>query len=661
MNPIQTLFYTALGLIAFSGVPGLFFNRQSLGGQWLSTPLFCLGSAAGLAASFMSLIQGVSEAWTLPLSVCGGKISFLLDPLASIFLASIFLISAMGSIYGLEYWKQTQHPENGRKLRFFYGFMSVGVALVVVAHDSLFFLFSWEVMALSAFLLVTTEDEKKETRQAGWVYFVATHFSTLFLFAFFAFLHQAKGSFEITPFNPGEISASGADGLFLLALLAFGLKAGLFPFHVWLPSAHANAPTHVSAFLSGVLLKVGIYGLVRVCWLFTNPTLWWGTLLIVLGIFSSVLGVAFALGQHDLKRLLAYHSVENIGIIFLGLGLALIGKSMGRNDLVLLGMAGALLHVWNHGLFKSLLFFGAGSVIHALHTREIDQMGGVGKKMPKTALWFLIGAAAICGLPPLNGFISEFLIYLGLFKAMNLPGMELNWSLWMGVPALAFTGALAVACFTKVCGAVFLGSPRSPAVPEPKEGGIAIIFPMVLLGVLCFWIGLFPQTVAPLLESAVWSWVPLPAAAPTLAACAPLSLLSGIALSLLLVILIGKVLLSRRPQGGKAPAPVLTWDCGYIHPTPSMQYTASSYAQTLVDFFKWILVPEKSSVRIGGPFPRTTSFHSHVPETVLDRVLYPLFRGIQWVFSWSKYLQVGYLQAYVFYIFLALTFFILWR
>ncbi len=659
MTPL--LLYTALGLAAFSGVPGLFFNRSSMGGQFLSIPLFCLGSTAGLIVAFTSLIHGVSEEWTLPLSVCGGKISFLIDPLASVFLVSIFLISALGSLYGLEYWKQTLHPENGRKLRFFYGFLAVGMALVVVAHDSIFFLFSWEVMALSAFFLITTEDEKKETRQAGWVYFVATHFSTLFLFAFFAFLRQAKGTFEILPLKAGEISASGADGLFLLALLAFGLKAGLFPLHVWLPSAHANAPSHVSAFLSGVLLKVGVYGMVRICWLFENPPLWWGTLLIVLGILSSVLGVAFALGQHDLKRLLAYHSVENIGIIFLGLGLALIGKTMGRSDLVLLGMAGALLHVWNHGLFKSLLFLGAGSVIHALHTREIDRMGGVGKKMPRTSLLFLVGSAAICGLPPLNGFISEFLIFLGFFKALTLPGLETNFGLWMGVPALAMTGALALACFTKVYGAVFLGSPRTPSVPEAREGGRAILFPMVLLGSLCFWIGLFPQTVAPLLESVVRSWESLPAAVPTLAECEPLNVLSGIGISLLAFFFIGLYWLNRRPKGVEAPSLVLTWDCGYIQPAPSMQYTASSYAQTLVDFFKWILLPDKSSVHIKGNFPKGGSFHSHVPETVLDRILYPLIRAIQWIFNWSKYLQVGYLQAYVFYIFMALAFFILWR
>ncbi len=656
------LFLTSVGLVAFSGVPGLFFNRRSMWGQFISILFFCAGSLAGLAAVLQSFLQGAAEEWALPLSVCGGNVSFRVDPLASIFLAGIFLVSAMGSLFGLEYWRQTRHPESGRKLRFFYGFLTAGMALVVAAHDSLFFLFSWEVMALSAFFLVSTEDEKKETRQAGWVYFVATHFSTLFLFLFFALLRQARGSFELVPFQAGELPAPEADGLFLLALLAFGLKAGLFPLHVWLPAAHANAPSHVSAVLSGVLLKVGVYGLMRACWLFPHPPDWWGSLLIGMGLVSCVLGVAFALGQHDLKRLLAYHSVENIGIIFLGLGLALWGRSQARPELVLLGLSGALLHVWNHGLFKSLLFLAAGSVIHSTHTREIDQMGGLGKKMPRTALLFLVGAAAICGLPPLNGFISEFLIYIGFFKALNLPGLGGNWGLWMGAPALALTGGLAVACFTKVYGVVFLGEPRTAAAANAKEGGKAVLLPLLLLGSLCFWIGLFPQTVAPFLEAASKSWAPPGTApGPSLSGLAPFGLFSAVGLSLLSLFFIGKNGLDRRFKSRKAPSPVLTWDCGYLRPSPSMQYSASSYAQTLVDFFKWALVPQKNPVRLKETFPKPVSFHSRVPETVLERVFLPVVKGLQWVFQWSRYLQVGYLQAYVAYIFLTLVFFILWR
>src|SRR5262249_9358993 len=339
--------------------------------------------------------------------------------LSAIFLVPVFLISLLGNVYGLDYWKQTAHPENGRKLRLFYGLLTAGMALLVIARNSILFLFGWEIMALSAFFLVTTEDNDTEVRAAGWVYLVATHVATLCLFALFALLRMAGGSFALTPLAEGSVTPALATAIFVLALVGFGLKAGIMPLHIWLPGAHAAAPSHVSAIMSGVLIKMGIYGLVRVTSLLPTPPLEWGTTVLVLGAVSGVLGVAFAIGQHDLKRLLAYHSIENIGIIAMGLGLAMIGRTLSRPDWVLLGLAGVLLHVWNPALFKALLFLSAGSVIHATHSREIDRLGGLAKTMPWTALSFLVGAMAICGLPPLNGFVSEFLIYLGMFGTLG--------------------------------------------------------------------------------------------------------------------------------------------------------------------------------------------------------------------------------------------------
>src|SRR5205807_3118219 len=269
---------------------------------------------------------------------------------------------------------------------------------------------------------VATEDHEESVRAAGWRYLAASHLAALCLFAMFALLRSATGTFNLVAI-PDTLSIPGmATAIFLLALIGFGLKAGIMPMHVWLPSAHANAPSHVSALLSGLMIKMGIYGLVRICSLLPTPPVWWGSLLLGFGAISGVLGVAFAIGQHDLKRLLAYHSIENIGIIVMGLGLAMLGRSLNRTDWILLGLGGALLHVWNHALFKSLLFLSAGSVVHAAHTREIDRLGGLGKVMPCTAFCFLIGAVAICGLPPLNGFVSELLIYLGLFRSLGING-----------------------------------------------------------------------------------------------------------------------------------------------------------------------------------------------------------------------------------------------
>ena len=332
---------------------------------------------------------------------------------------------------------------------------------------------------------------------------ITTHTGTLALFALFALLRAATGDYLFP--GAGSVSAGGAAAtwIFAAALFGFGMKAGLMPLHVWLPSAHANAPSHVSAFMSGVILKMGIYGLVRTFSFFSGIPLWWGALVLMLGVASGIAGVAFAIGQHDLKRLLAYHSIENIGIITMGIGVALIGRAVGNPALAFFGMAGALLHVVNHATFKSLLFLAAGSVIHASGTREIDEMGGAARRLPWTSGFFLVGAIAICGLPPLNGFVSEFLIYLGLFTAATEGSGASAAFPALAAPALALIGGLAVACFVKVFGVVFLGSPRSPGAGAGDEAGRWMLAPMAVLAAICAAIGLAPQSVAGILAAAV--------------------------------------------------------------------------------------------------------------------------------------------------------------
>ncbi|HMC88640.1 MAG TPA: proton-conducting transporter membrane subunit, partial [Gemmataceae bacterium] len=415
----EALVLWGIVIAAGSGVPALLPGWSSMSGQWLTTLLAVLGAGLGLCGVGTFWAAGDSQPIVLPWPIPGAEFSVAMDGLAAIFLVPIFLISLLGNVYGLSYWKQADHPGNGRKLRLFYGTLTGGMALLVIARNSILFLFGWEIMALSAFFLVTTEDHEKEVRETGWIYLVATHLATLCLFALFALLRAATGSFALEPLEAASLTPRMATMIFVLALVGFGLKAGIMPLHVWLPSSHAIAPSHVSAIMSGVIIKMGIYGLVRVTSLLPNPPPEWGGVVLGLGVTSGALGVAFAIGQHDLKRLLAYHSVENIGIILMGLGLALLGRALGRADWVILGLSGALLHVWNHALFKALLFLSAGSVIHAVHTRAIDHLGGLAKSMPWTALSFLVGAVAICGLPPLNGFVSEFLIYLGLFGTLG--------------------------------------------------------------------------------------------------------------------------------------------------------------------------------------------------------------------------------------------------
>jgi hydrogenase-4 component B len=600
-----------------------------------------------------------------------------LDGLSAVFLLPIFLIFLLGSIYGLSYWRQTEHPENGRKLRMFYGLLTASMAVVVLAKNALLFLMGWEVMALAGFFLVATEDEEPAARAAGWLYLAAAHISVLCLFALFALLRNLAGTFTLVPLAEGAVTPALAAVIFLLALVGFGFKAGIMPLHVWLPSSHALAPSHVSALLSGVMIKMGIYGLVRVCSLLPNPPIWWGGVLLALGVISGVLGVAFAIGQHDLKRLLAYHSIENIGIIVMGVGLAMLGRSLGRVDWIVLGLGGALLHVWNHALFKSLLFLSAGSVIHAVHTREIDQLGGLAKTMPRTAVCFLIGAVAICGLPPLNGFVSELLIYLGLFRTMGSGGPPSWAGAAFAVPALALIGALAVACFVKVYGAVFLGVKRSAHVAEAQESGLLMIAPMAVLASACVLIGLAPVLAAPLLEQGITAWTGEPIGADfSLTALAPLGWISFTGLVLIVFLLGGSLLLGarirrygsriRKNAGPRILAkaatagPTVTWGCGYLAPTPRMQYTSSSFAQMLVGLFAWALRPKTKEPQVRGIFPAATQFHSDVPDAVLEEAVWPATRLLVRVASGFRIFQQGSIQAYLLYIFVILMVLLFW-
>jgi hydrogenase-4 component B len=647
-----SLIFTAIILHLTSGIPGLFLGRRSPAGQYLAALMAITGSLLGIWGAIQTLCGTATPYYELPWGLPLGHFSLQIDGLTAFFLIPIFLMGALGALYGLSYWNQSEHPENGRQLRFFYGALAGSMALVVMARDGVFFLFAWEAMALSAYFLITTEDQDEKVRQAGWIYLVATHAGSLCLFGLFALFYLATGHFAFQPFQPGTVAPWILTAIFFLSLIGFGFKAGLFPLHFWLPGAHANAPSHVSALMSGVMIKMGVYGILRVCWMIPNPPLSWGILILVLGTLSSLLGVLYALGQHDIKRLLAYHSIENIGIIFMGLGIALVGRSLAHPDLIILGMAGCLLHIWNHSLFKSLLFFGAGSVMHATGSRQIDRMGGLGKKMPYTSAFFILGAIAICGLPPLNGFISELFIYLGLFRTV-LNGNEtqpVSVCLGLAAPALAMTGALAVACFVKVSGIVFLGEPRTEKAAKAQESPITMIIPMAVLSAGCILIGLFPVFLAPVLDKIIpdcnleMKGIHLP-----LMDMAPLSWITFMGIGLLVVIGIIFLWLRHRLPADKTPQ-TGTWDCGYAAPSARMEYTASSFAQMLVSQFGGILRPREHRPELKGLFPASTHFESHIEDSVLDRCLKPLTQRVQKKVHQFRWFHQGLVQPYIFYI-----------
>ncbi len=547
---------------AFSGLPAAVSSKRSNAAQALTTCILVAANVVGLCAVYRWWSDGPLAPWRCPSPIAGYSISIALDGLAAFFLLPILLITALASIYGLRYWQQSDHPESGRRVSLFLGIMTGAMTLLVVAQDGLMFLAAWEAMAVSALFLVGAEDDITATRQAAWLYIAASHFATLCAFGVFALLYAINGSWDFAPLK--DTGSPLALILAALAFFGFGTKAGLMPMHIWLPSAHAQSPSHISAVMSGVMIKMGVYGIVRVCTFFPSMPLSWGLFVLAMGTISAILGVAFAIGQHDIKRLLAYHSIENIGIIIMGLGLALIGQAMDQPLWVLLGICGGMLHVWNHALFKSLLFLGAGSVIHGVGTREIDMMGGLAKRQPITSNCFLIGAVAICGLPPLNGFVSELLIYLGIFRVATVADASSASAAVFAAPGLALVGALAVACFVKVYGIVFLGTARSEKAARAHEAPLAMLAPMLVLAACCVLIGVAPMIAAPLLDRMATTWAGEAVADLPIATSAPLpqiSILAGILVALgcagLGVLWLRGI--RRAPSG-------LTWDCGYAAP-----------------------------------------------------------------------------------------------
>lgn len=627
------LFAAGVGLLA-----GIVTGRNT---PRLSLSATLMGLAAGFGAGFWALAGGENWNWRGELALGGEPLHLHVDALSGFFLVLLCIIGGAATVYGYGYWNEKRHPLSAASGRGWWGLMLLSMGFVFVCANGLHFLIAWELFALSAYFLITLDRQRREVRAAGWLYLTVSHAGTLCLFAYFAAIAARTGSWELGPMREN----AGLAPLFWLALAGFGLKAGAFPLHVWLPSAHANAPSHVSALLSGVAIKLGVFGIVRFSgWLPLPEGAGWAVT--ALGVVSAVLGVAFALGQHDLKRLLAYHSVENIGIILIGVGFAIVSLQHGFSAWGALALAGGVLHVWNHGLFKALLFFGAGSVLHATGTREMSRLGGLWKRMPWTAGLFAIGAAAISGLPPLNGFVSEWLVFLGLFDA----AITHVRAAWMAIPAavlLGVTGALALACFIKVCGIVFLGAPRTREAEQAHESGPAMLGAMRLLATLCLFIGLFPWLLWPLLSHVIVAWNPLWTPSPGMPAS--LDALGAAHLALAVLCALAAWWLWRRSfSRGVVLAP--TWDCGYAAPDARMQYTAGSFAGIIVDWFSWILRPKRHVERPDGPFPTRAQVERHTPETVLDLVLAPAARGVLWGSANTRRLQHGRVQAYLLYL-----------
>ncbi len=637
---------------ALSGIPATFAVTPLFTGRKIAFGLISVGTVSGLAAVANVLLRnGRSEtiemAWRLPL----GEMMFRLDPLSAFFLIPVLLVTFCISLYACGYCSTSPENRGEAMVTSYLGLSAAAIIMLLLSASGITLLIFWEAMTLLIFLAMCLDHGRREVREAGIHYLIASHVSTLSLFALCVMLSRG-GSFAFP--EVGSLQPTGviAFGILLSSLIGFGLKAGIMPLHIWLPSAHANAPSHISAIMSGIVLKMGIYGLVRVLSFFSTPPLWWGVLFLALGIVSAVVGVLFAIGQHDLKRLLAYHSIENIGIIVMGIGVALIGISTANNILFVLGMAGALMHVLNHALFKALLFLGAGSIIHCAGTREIDRMGGLSRALPLTSLAFLTGSVAICGLPPLNGFVSELLVYLGIFKGFGSTSGIAAAFLALAAPALALTGGLALACFVKVFGCVFLGEPRME-LPQPHEHP-SMTSAMGILAGLCILIGVLPAFATRLAEPVIVSIFPQSQTLlPSIQTSAGLYGVSIAAAILILLIILLVVLYVNRLKASSV-GETGTWDCGYAAPASSMQYTASSFAEMLVNIFSGVLRPHRHIPDTVALFPTQEHFSSHVPEVVLENGILPFLAATDRRLTVIRRLQNGQLNHYILYIFAVL-------
>lgn len=646
------LVITATILAASSGVPGLFLRHGPLG-QRLATAVALSASLLALPPLISMLIRGEQTGFVLDWNLPFGACDIALDPLSLFFLIPIFLIFPLGSLYACGYWPAASHRSTEPCVTFFYGLLTAAMALVVMSRNGALFMIAWELMALSGYFLLVTEHEESEVRCAGTVYLIASHVGAAFLLLLFSQLRLVTGSFIFPSAGMLQPSAASASLIFIAALVGFGSKAGIMPLHIWLPSAHANAPSHVSALLSGVMLKMGIYGILRVVSFFPVPELWWGTLLVVAGLLSALMGISIAAVQKDIKRLLAYSSIENLGIITAGLGMALLGRSTGNPRLAYLGLAGALFHVLNHSIFKPLLFFCAGSVMHATGTREMDRMGGLASRMPWSAALSLCGAVAICGLPPFNGFASEFLLYFGFFGEALAPEPYLA----LGAPVLAVVGGVAVISFVKLYGITFLGASRSPGAARAHEAPAAMLAPMVLLGGLNLLGGLFPQLFLAMVDpvaSAIGVSSPGFTGMPIRPVWFTVAGGSVLALAALLFLYL------RHRQGLLPAATGSTWGCGYLRPTPRMQYTASSFGDMFGSLAAPMIRTRTRVGRIAGLTPAPVHLSYAPEETILFRVIQPVLSVVGVAFSFLRRLQHGEVQIYILYIFVTLILLMLW-
>lgn len=638
-------FFTSLIILLLCGfVAGKFSNKFK---TFALAVFSTIASGFALVPAVKVLFGGENLVQTFNFNSLFGAVNFVIDPLSAFFICVISVMSLVAVIYAKGYLKP--YVDKGKNINahlVFLPWLIASMMAVVTCQNAFMFLICWEVMSLSSFFLVIFENEKKDVLKAGIKYLVFMHISVLFIMIAFALLSINVGSFDFNAFKAvlGE-NVHFANIIFILLFIGFGTKAGFVPFHNWLPDAHPAAPSHVSAIMSGVMIKTGIYGILRTLSLIGTPSKSIAFAVLIISVVSSLYGVLYAISQHDLKRLLAYHSIENIGIIGIGIGVGMLGLAYNYPVIATLGFAGGILHVLNHSVFKELLFLSAGSVYLKTHTRNIELLGGLIKSMPKTAVLFLIGSIAISGLPPFNGFVSEFLIYLGMFKGLAIHNFSTVILILFAIAGLALVGTMAVLCFSKAFSIIFLGMPRSASAQKVTcDCDISMILPMCFLASLTLAIGvssvfvfiMMLRPVSVLMNVSQFNLLP------------SLSIMSIITLFALafFVFLTILILVKFKLTNGKIEKHE-TWGCGYNRANNHMQYTASSYASPFLSMlnplFKKVFDVEKPRKL----FPQSAHFSLHVEDIEEAYVIEPILKSDEWFLSKFEGIQNGNIQSYI--------------
>jgi formate hydrogenlyase subunit 3/multisubunit Na+/H+ antiporter MnhD subunit len=623
----------------------------------------CLAlSLAAFAVAASQLIAGAAPSTlTLPLGLPWLGAHFRLDALAAFFLAVVNLGTAAASLFAMGYGRHEHSPM--RVLPFYPAFLA-GMNVVVLADDAFTFLVSWEFMSLTSWALVVAHHRDAENIRAGYIYLVMASLGTLALLLAFGLLAGPAGEYGFAAMRAAPPSAGMAALVLALVLFGAGSKAGIVPLHVWLPLAHPAAPSHVSALMSGIMTKVAVYGSIRVLFdLLGTPAWWWGMVVLVLGGITAVMGVLYALMQHDLKRLLAYHTVENIGIIYIGLGLALAFKANGMALAAALAATAALFHVFNHSVFKSLLFFGAGAVLTSTGERNMEHLGGLIHRMPQTAFCFLVGCVAISALPPLNGFVSEWLTFQAILLSPDLP----QWGLKFAVPAvgalLALSAALAAACFVKAFGVTFLGRPRTPVAAEANETDRWSLAAMFAFAAICLVAGVLPGGVidglAPAVQQLVGGRMPVQSASAWLSivpVAESRSSYNGLLVFLFVTLAasLTAVVIHRVASDKVRRAP--PWDCGYPDLSPVTQYSADSFAQPIRRVFGSVVFRAREEVEMPPPGDtRPARLVVQLRDLVYDGLYAPVAVGVGLAADRLNRVQFLSIRQYLTLVFLALV------